>query len=46
MRFLQNNHKRFSFQDLISNRYKLEQATEALEAQASYREIKPAIMFQ
>ena len=46
MRFLQNNHKRFSFHDLISNRYKLEQATEAMEAQASYREIKPAIIYQ
>jgi len=46
MRFLQNNHKRFSFGDLISNRYKLEQVNPAMEAMASTREIKPAIVFQ
>jgi len=45
MRFLQNNHKRFTFQDLISNRYVLDQATEAMDAMAGLREIKPAIMF-
>lgn len=45
MRFLQNNHKRFSFGDLISNRYKLDDVTLAMEAMASMREVKPALMF-
>jgi D-arabinose 1-dehydrogenase-like Zn-dependent alcohol dehydrogenase len=46
MRFLQTAHKRFSFEDLISNRYTLDQTTQAMESMAALREIKPAIMFQ
>ena len=46
MRFLQNNQKRFSFGDMISRRYTLDQTGEALSAMESLREIKPAVVFQ
>ena len=44
MQFLQNNQQRFSFLDLISNTYRLEEANRALESMARLQEIKPAIV--
>jgi L-iditol 2-dehydrogenase len=46
MRFLENNSSRFSFSDLITRKYTLPQAGEALSAMASMQEIKPAVIFQ
>jgi len=44
LQFLQNNQKRFSFLDLISNTYRLEEANTALQSMAQLQEIKPAIL--
>ena len=44
MQFLQNNQQRFSFLDLISNTYRLEEANSAIESMARLQEIKPAIV--
>ncbi len=44
MQFLKNNRDRFSFGDMIGNRYPLTQVTTALESMAALREIKPAII--
>ncbi len=44
MQFLQNNQRRFSFLDLISNTYRLEEANIALQSMAQLQEIKPAIL--
>lgn len=44
MQFLKANHRRFNFSDLITTRYPLPQVTEAIEAMAALREIKPAIL--
>jgi len=44
MQFLQNNQKRFSFLDLISNTYRLEEVNTALKSMEQLQEIKPAIL--
>jgi Zn-dependent alcohol dehydrogenase len=44
MQFLENNQKRFSFTDLISNTYRLEEANTALKSMERLQEIKPAIL--
>ena len=44
MRFLKNNALRFDFAKMIANRYSLARVNEALEAMASMREIKPAVI--
>ena len=44
MQFLQNNQQRFSFLDLISNTYRLEEANTALKSMEQLQEIKPAIL--
>ena len=44
LQFLQNNQQRFSFLDLISNTYRLEEANTALQSMARLQEIKPAIL--
>jgi D-arabinose 1-dehydrogenase-like Zn-dependent alcohol dehydrogenase len=44
MQFLKNNRNRFSFSDLISNVYKLEDINRALESMSQLKEIKPAII--
>jgi threonine dehydrogenase-like Zn-dependent dehydrogenase len=44
MQFLKSNAARFDFKEMITNRYPLTQVNEALEAMASMREIKPAIV--
>jgi Zn-dependent alcohol dehydrogenase len=40
----ENNQQRFSFLDLISNTYRLEEANTALQSMARLQEIKPAIL--
>ena len=44
MQFLENNQQRFSFIDLISNTYRLEEANVALKSMEQLQEIKPAIL--
>ena len=44
LQFLQNNQQRFSFLDLISNTYRLEETNTALKAMGQLQEIKPAIL--
>jgi threonine dehydrogenase-like Zn-dependent dehydrogenase len=44
MQFLKSNAGRFDFSKMISNRYPLTAVNDALEAMASLREIKPAII--
>jgi len=44
MQFLKNNQDRFSFQDLISSVYSLEEVNSALRSMADLNEIKPAVV--
>jgi len=44
VRFLQAQGDRFTFSDMITNTYSLEQTPQALQAMAAQREIKPAIV--
>ena len=44
MQFLENNQQRFSFTDLISNTYRLEEANVTLKSMEQLQEIKPAIL--
>jgi threonine dehydrogenase-like Zn-dependent dehydrogenase len=44
LEFLKANRGRFSFSDMLSNRYRLEQINDALEAMKSFREIKPVVV--
>jgi L-iditol 2-dehydrogenase len=43
--FIEHNRERFSFEDMLSNRYRLEQINDALEAMRSFREVKPVVVF-
>jgi L-iditol 2-dehydrogenase len=43
--FLEHNRERFSFEDMLSNRYRLEQINDALEAMRGFREVKPVVVF-
>ncbi len=45
MRFLQHAGKRFRFEDLVTRRFSLEQAEQALQAMGAMEDIKPAVMF-
>lgn len=45
MRFLEKASKRFSFEDLVTRRLKLEETQNALEAMAAMQDIKPAVIF-
>jgi D-arabinose 1-dehydrogenase-like Zn-dependent alcohol dehydrogenase len=44
LQFLKHNRARFSFEDMLSNRYRLEQINEALEAMRGFREVKPVVV--
>ncbi|GIX47791.1 MAG: 5-exo-alcohol dehydrogenase [Candidatus Tectimicrobiota bacterium] len=44
LQFLKHNRERFRFEALLSNRYRLEQINEALEAMRQWREIKPVVV--
>jgi L-iditol 2-dehydrogenase len=44
LQFLKHNRQRFSFEDMLSNRYPLEQINEALEAMRTFREVKAVVV--
>jgi threonine dehydrogenase-like Zn-dependent dehydrogenase len=44
LQFLKHNRERFSFADILSNRYRLEQINEALEAMRALREVKAVVV--
>jgi Zn-dependent alcohol dehydrogenase len=44
LQFLQHNRERFSFEDMLSNRYQLERINDALEAMRALREVKPVVV--
>jgi len=46
LQFLVHYADRFSWEDLISNRYPLERINEAMEGMRTFTEIKPAITFE
>jgi L-iditol 2-dehydrogenase len=44
LQFLKHHRQRFSFADMLSNRYPLEQINEALEAMRAFREVKAVVV--
>lgn len=44
LQFLQHNRDRFSFEDMLSNRYALAQINDALESMRAFREVKPVVV--
>ncbi len=44
LQFLQHNRNRFTFEDMLSNRYRLDQINDALEAMRAFREVKPVVV--
>jgi threonine dehydrogenase-like Zn-dependent dehydrogenase len=44
LQFLKHNRERYSFEDMLSNRYRLEQINEALEAMRAFREVKAVVV--
>jgi L-iditol 2-dehydrogenase len=44
LQFLDHNRDRFGFAETLSNRYRLEQINDALEAMKGFREIKPLVL--
>lgn len=44
LEFLAHNRERFSFEAMLSNRYRLDQINDALEAMQGFREIKPVVL--
>jgi D-arabinose 1-dehydrogenase-like Zn-dependent alcohol dehydrogenase len=44
LQFLCHNRDRFTFHDMLSNRYRLDQINEALEAMRAFREVKPVVV--
>jgi threonine dehydrogenase-like Zn-dependent dehydrogenase len=44
LQFLQNNRDRFTFEDMLSNRYRLDQINDAMEAMRAFREVKPVVV--
>jgi threonine dehydrogenase-like Zn-dependent dehydrogenase len=44
LQFLQLNRDRFHFEDMLSNRYRLDQINEAMAAMHAFREIKPVVI--
>jgi threonine dehydrogenase-like Zn-dependent dehydrogenase len=45
LHFLDHNRDRFSFEDMLSTRYRLDQINDALEAMHGFRGIKPVVVF-
>ena len=45
LEFIRNNKERFSWDDLISNHYPLEQINEAMTRMRAWQEVKPALTF-
>ena len=44
LQFIQHNHDRFTFEDMLSNRYRLDQINDAMEAMRAFREVKPVVV--
>ena len=44
LQFIQNNRCHFIFEDMLSNRYRLDQINDAMETMQSFREVKPAVV--
>lgn len=44
LRFIANNHHRFDFEEMLSNRYPLEQINDAMQAMQAFREVKPVVV--
>lgn len=44
LRFIADNHHRFAFEDMLSNRYRLDQINEAMSAMQAFREVKPVVV--
>jgi L-iditol 2-dehydrogenase len=44
IQFIKNRRDRYSFGDIVTNHYRLDQANEAIEAMAAGKEIKPVIV--
>ena len=44
LQFIQNNRDRFTFEDVLSNCYRLDQINGAMEAMRSFREVKPVVV--
>ena len=40
----QHTRARFTFEDMLSNRYRLDQINDALEAMRAFREVKPVVV--
>jgi threonine dehydrogenase-like Zn-dependent dehydrogenase len=45
LQFIKNNPDRFSWMDMISNRYPLERINDAMQAMREWREVKPVLTF-
>ena len=45
LQFLQHHGHRFNFADMLSNRYRLDQINDAMQAMHSFREVKPVVVF-
>jgi D-arabinose 1-dehydrogenase-like Zn-dependent alcohol dehydrogenase len=43
LQFLQNNHERFSFEEMLSNRYPLHRINDAMESMRAFREVKAVV---
>ncbi len=44
LHFIANNRERFAFEDMLSNRYRLEQINDAMNAMQALQEIKPVVI--
>jgi threonine dehydrogenase-like Zn-dependent dehydrogenase len=44
LQFLKQHRQRFSFEDMLSHRYRLEQINEALESMRAFREVKAIVV--
>jgi D-arabinose 1-dehydrogenase-like Zn-dependent alcohol dehydrogenase len=44
LQFIKHNRHRFSFEDMLSNRYPLDRINEALEAMRTFREVKAVVV--
>jgi threonine dehydrogenase-like Zn-dependent dehydrogenase len=44
IQFIKNKRDKYSFADIVTNKYRLDQANEAIQAMAAGKEIKPVII--
>ena len=45
LQFIHNNRDRFHFDDMLTNRYTLDQINDAMESMRAFREVKPVVAF-